>query len=295
MSHVAHPHPSIWKKTTLASVVVLTQGGRPAELSRCLESVLAQDFPTEVILVVNGGTLDLELDQRISVVELDENRGVAGGRNIGAGMAAGEIVMFLDDDAWIASSETVRTIASLFDSRPQVGIVGCRLTDPETGRSLRRWIPRLRKSNASPGPVATFPGGASFVRTALFEGLGGFPPDFVYSFEETDLAWRAIAAGWDVWFEPQAVVHHPATRLARHPSGCRLSSRNRVIVARRQLPRVLWPFYIGAGLVRSAIQRCLREGMQGVTEGFRWEPIERIPMGWASVARLTRLGRPPIV
>jgi GT2 family glycosyltransferase len=295
MSPVTHPHPSIWKKTSSASVVVLTQGGRPAELARCIASALDQSFPTQVVLVVNGPGPGIDLDERVTVVEPGENLGVPGGRNAGAAAASGDIVFFLDDDAWLAADTTIERIAGLFDQRPQVGIVGCRITDPDTGRTLRRWLPRLRKTNQSPGPVGTFPGGASAVRSGLFAALGGFPAEFVFSFEETDLAWRAIGAGWDVWFEPEAVVHHPATALGRHTSGCRMSSRNRVLVARRQLPAVLWPFYVGSGLVRSLVQGCPGEALAGIREGFRWTPVQRHPLGWAGVARLTRLGRPPVV
>ena len=130
-----------------------------------------------------------------------------------------------------------------------------------------------------------------------FEQLGGLPGAFFYALEETDFAWRCIDAGWRVFYDAEALVHHPKTEVARHGSATRLTARNRVLLARRLLPWPLVPVYIGnwfliTGL-RSRRRRVMREHWAGTREGWVTS-VDRAPMKWRTVWRLTKLGRPPL-
>ena len=67
----------------------------------------------------------------------------------------------------------------------------------ETGTTQRRHVPRLRASDPlRSSRVTTFLGGANAVRTTVFQQVGLLPDEFFYAHEETDLAWRALDAGW---------------------------------------------------------------------------------------------------
>lgn len=63
-------------------VAVLTMGNRPAELTRLLDSVAAQDTPATRVVVVGNGTPLPALPDGVTGVELPENLGVSGGRNV---------------------------------------------------------------------------------------------------------------------------------------------------------------------------------------------------------------------
>lgn len=117
--------------------------------------------------------------------------------------------------------------------------------------------------------------------------------------EETDLAWRALDAGWDILYEPQLVLQHPRTSPARHAVYHRMTARNRVWLARRHLPAPLVPVYLGVWTVltvaRTRSASGLRAWFGGFAEGLRTDPGPRRPMRWRTVARMTSLGRPPVV
>ena len=78
------------------SVVVLTMGDRPIELSVAIASARAQPGKVEVVLVVNGGSPDRS--QADIVVEPGRNVGIPEGRNLGVAACSGDFICFLDDD-----------------------------------------------------------------------------------------------------------------------------------------------------------------------------------------------------
>jgi GT2 family glycosyltransferase len=282
------------------SCVVLTMGNRPAELARALDSVLAQEGdPVEIVVVGNGADV-AGLPERVRFLRLPENAGIPGGRDAGARVATGELVLFLDDDGWLPERGTVEHLRGVFAAEPVLGIVSMRIVDPESGRSMRRHVPRLRaRDPMRSSRVTTFLGGASVVRRAVLEQCGPLPAGFFFAHEETDLAWRALDAGWDIRYDAGAVMCHPATSPGRHDLYLRLTARNRVWLARRNLPAPLVPAYLLVWCVltvaRSRDTTALGIWVRGFIEGWRTDPGPRRPMAWRTVVRMTRLGRPPVI
>jgi GT2 family glycosyltransferase len=222
--------------------VIITMGNRPDELRALLDSVAAQEgAPVEVAVVGNGAPLP-ELPEGVRTVELPENLGIPGGRNagieaFGPGGRDVDVLMFLDDDGLLARKDTAELCRETFAADPEPGIVSFRIADPDTGETQRRHVPRLRASDPlRASRVTTFLGGANAVRTAVFQQVGGLPEEFFYAHEETDLAWRAQDAGWAIDYRPDMVLYHPTTLPSRHAVYHRMVARNRVWLARRNLP-----------------------------------------------------------
>lgn len=282
------------------SCVVLTQGDRPAELARALESLRAQDgAPVETVVVGNGADV-ADLPGWVIFLRLPENAGIPAGRNAGVERTTGDVVLFLDDDGWLPEAGTAERLRSAFAASPRLGVVSLRILDPETGTSQRRHVPRLRAGD--PGrssAVTTFLGGAAAVRRSAFDEAGGLPPEFFFAHEETDLAWRLLDRGWDLRYDAGATMCHPATSPARHDLYFRLNARNRVWLARRNLPWPLVPVYLGVwGVLMAARNRdrhALRVWVTGFVEGWRTDAGPRRPLRWRTVLRMARLGRPPVV
>lgn len=282
------------------SCVILTMGDRPAELSRAIASLVAQQGdPIETVVVANGAALP-DRPPSARVLQLVENVGIPAGRNAGAAETTGELVLFLDDDGWLADPAAVDRLRAEFTADARLGIVSLRIADPESGETARRHVPRLRAGDpTTSSDVTTFLGGASVVRRAVLDECGGLPGDFFYAHEETDLAWRALDAGWRIRYDAGVLMYHPATAPSRHASYYRLNARNRVWLARRRLPWPLVPLYLGVWVALTAARtrspRLLRTWFAGFVEGWRTDPGERRPMRWRTVLRMTRLGRPPLV
>lgn len=285
--------------------VVLTMGNRPDELTALLESVAGQRGPAvEVVVVGNGAPLP-PLPKGVRGIELEENLGIPGGRNVGI-EAFGphgqdvDAVLFLDDDGFLPQDDVATMLRAAFAADPGLGIVSFRIADPETGTTQRRHVPRLRASDPlRSSRVTTFLGGACAVRSGVFAQAGELPAEFFYAHEETDLAWRALDAGWSIDYRADIVLHHPATAPSRHAVYHRNVARNRVWLARRNLPWPLVPVYLGTWTVLTVARRpskpALRAWLGGFREGWRTPCGPRRPMRWRTVWRLTRLGRPPVI
>ncbi|MGA7757787.1 MAG: glycosyltransferase [Ilumatobacteraceae bacterium] len=281
--------------------VVLTMGDRPEQLGAAVRSLLDQlGDHDRVVVVANGADhVDLHDGPGVELVTSDHNLGVPGGRALGVRSGRADIVAFLDDDAvLLGRAERIR---QAFEHDPGLAAVSLRLVD-EDGRSLSRHVPRPGGSDPSvSGVVVHFLGGASAIRRSAYEEVGGYFVDLFYGHEEIELSWRLIDAGWSIRYLAEVEVVHPRTEISRHAEGWRLTGRNRVWIARRTLP---WPVavvhtltWLILGLVRcGAANR--RSYVAGWWTGWRsdWPSgVPRRPIRWATVLRLTRLGRPPVI
>lgn len=284
-------------------VAILTMGDRPRELTALLDSVLGQAGPPMHVVVVGNGARLPALPPGVEGVELADNRGISGGRNAALEKlrTSGDVdvVMYLDDDGLLLDPMIATKVRQAFAADPRLGIVSFRIAD-ETGLTQRRHVPRLRAGDPMrPGEVTTFLGGGNAVRMGVVDDVGAWPETFFYAHEETDVAWRALDAGWRISYRPDLVLQHPRTSPTRHPTYYRMIARNRVWLARRHLPAVLIPIYLGVWLTITVVRRPpvhgLRAWLAGFVEGWRRSGGARRPISWRTVWRMTRLGRPPII
>ncbi|SHJ00372.1 hypothetical protein SAMN05421803_103126 [Nocardiopsis flavescens] len=286
-------------KPTL-SCVLLTMGNRPAELRRAITSVFEQEgADVEIVVVGNGADLP-ELPEGVATVRLPENVGIPEGRNHGVRATSGDVVLFLDDDGWYRSTDLARHVRERFAEEPSLGALSFRIADPDGGPDQRRHVPRLRVGDSRRSSVVTtFLGGACAIRRTAFEAGGGLPGDFFYAHEETDLAWRIMDAGYTIEYDADAVMYHPAVAPTRHENFYRLNARNRVWLARRNLPWVLAFAYLGTWvamtLLRERDRASLKSWFAGFREGWREDPGPRTPIRWSTAWRMTRAGRPPVI
>lgn len=282
------------------SCVVITLGQRPVELARALASVRTlHGDPVQVVVVGNGVAVP-DLPSGVVFLELPTNVGIPAARNAGAELATGDLLLFLDDDGWLPEADTGDRIRAAFEQAPSLGALALRIVDPDTGATQRRHVPRLRVGDpVRSSDVTTFLGGACVVRRHAFAEVGGLPGAFFFAHEETDLAWRLLDRGWRIRYDGGAVMCHPATAPSRHEVYYRLNARNRVWLARRNLPAPLVPLYLGTWVfltvVRNRDKRALLTWSRGFLEGLRTDPGRRRPISWATVWRMTLLGRPPVV
>ena len=159
------------------------------------------------------------------------------------------------------------------------------MTDPDGGIGQRRHVPRLRAGDPErSSPVTTFLGGACAIRRSAFLQVGGLPERFFYAHEETDLAWRLLDAGYRIEYDAQTVMYHPQVPPDPPRRFYRLNARNRVWLARRNLPWPLAVLYLLNWVVLDPDRRALRvtalrAWFKGFTEGLREPAGERRAMG----------------
>jgi GT2 family glycosyltransferase len=262
--------------------------------------MLAQRGVDLDVVVVGNGWTPTDLPDGVRGLPLEENLGIPAGRNAGVPLVRGDLLFFLDDDAALPDDRTLARIAERFAAHPRLGLLQPRVEDPSGLPAPRRWVPRLRVGDpARPGPAANVWEGAVAIRRDVFEAAGGWPADFFYAHEGVELAWRVWDRGATVWYAGDIVVNHRAVDPARHAYFYHLNARNRVWLARRNLPAPLVPVYLSAWIMLTLLRErslgSLRSWFRGFREGLTTPCGARRPLSWGTIARMTRAGRPPIV
>jgi GT2 family glycosyltransferase len=282
-------------------VVSLSQGTRPDDLARGLASLAAQEDVTLDIVVVGNGWKPTGLPDGVRGIASAENVGIPAGRNLGAAEVAGEWIFFLDDDASLPSPRFLADAVAHALADPTIGLLQPRVVDPEGKANPRRWVPRMRKGDpAHPSAVFSVWEGATLLPRDVFDATGGWGAPYFYAHEGIELAWRVWDQGRRAWYAGDLVANHPAIEPTRHADYYRLNARNRVWLAKRNLPWVLVPFYVGSWtlvqLLRSVRRPVgLRAWFGGWWEGWRCKPGGRRSIKWVTVWRMTVAGRPPLV
>ena len=280
--------------------VVVTQGRRPDDLRRALDSVLRQRGVDVDVIVVGNGWDPQGLPPPARGLALAENLGAPAARNAGVQHVGGELMLFLDDDAGLVDEDALERIGGMFAAAPELGAVQPRIVDPSGRPPPREWVPRLYVGDRTrSSDVIALWEGAVVVRREALEQVGGWPAPFFYFHSGVDLGWRIWDAGYRIRYAGDVVAFHPAVPATRHRYFHYLSSRNRVWVARRNLPLPLAAAHVAVWFLRSAAglrsRRDAGQVLRGYLDGLREPPVDRRPLRWRTIWRMTLTGRPPVV
>jgi GT2 family glycosyltransferase len=180
----------------------------------------AQDYPDFEVIVVDDGSTDATAEiargygfQVIST----QNRGLASARNTGLQVSTGEIVAYIDDDAY-PDNDWLRYLAHAFMSSAYAGVGGPNMAPPGHG------LVADAVANAPGGPVHVLltdseaehiPGCNMAFRRECLEEIGGFDPQFRSAGDDVDVCWSLRERGWRIGFSPGAMVWHHARRSVR--------------------------------------------------------------------------------
>jgi GT2 family glycosyltransferase len=197
--------------------LVVATVDRTDELGRLLDSLAAQQYPRQRVIVV-----DQNDDERLAAVLAEHplrlervraRRGLSHARNAGLELIEGDVVAFPDDDCTYPPGLLAEVGRRLADDGALDGISG-RVED-ESGASSSSWEPDA-------APIARddvwnrVNSAALFLRRSVVERVGAFDERLGLgsdepwsSGEEVDYVIRAISAGKRIAYDPSLVVRHP--------------------------------------------------------------------------------------
>jgi hypothetical protein len=222
----------------------------------CVESVRSE--PGVDVLVVDNGSREPvgdALHGRGRVVRSAENRGYAGGANLGIRAALdadADVVLVLNNDVRVLAGATTAALAALAEE-PRIAVVGPKVLAREDPARLwlawgdvtwRQSLVALRGAGKPDGPafgrardVDWVAGCAMWIPRAAIETIGLFDESFFAYHEEVDWCARARAAGWRVAYRPAAVVTHTGRGASGTAASIRIrkyfAARNSVLFARK--------------------------------------------------------------
>jgi len=239
---------------TRVSVIVLGYGSEPY-LEQCLDAVAGELPPDGELLLVDNGVDPRPADrsalpQRVRVLGDGVNLGFAGGCNLGAEHASGEVLVFVNSDAIVRPGSLGPLVAAAGVDEVGIASGNLRLADTpdlvnSAGNPLHflglTWAggcgePATQHSTPRDVPVCT--GGFFALRRGVWDALGGFDPTYFAYHEDTDLSLRCWLAGWTVRYVPEAVADHHY-EFGRNARKMYLLERNRWVTVLTDYPRGL--------------------------------------------------------
>ena len=282
----------IGAKRLKTSIILVVFNGL-GYLESCLNSVITEITPESELILVDNASSDGSADfvqqrwPQARLIRNASNRGFAAASNQGAGQAAGEILVFLNQDTrvlpgWLAG------LSAPLEQDPGIGLVTSKLllmSRPEqiqmcgqdihfTGFTFGRGF--LCPAGAfSRSEVVSAVAGASFaIRRTLWEQLGGFDESLFMYYEETDLCWRARLAGFTSVYNPGSVIQHDFS-VNSSPAALYYTVRNRLVLLVKNWKWVtlllLVPSLVLSELVDCGYMLALgRQGLSAKLRAYAW-------------------------
>lgn len=224
------------------SIVIISYNGLNHTL-RCLDSltpILMKHDDYDVVLVDNGSDDGLlgEIDSRhypyadrLKVIRLDNNLGVAGGRNVGLRASQNSrYIMLLDNDT-IANADAIESMLSFLDENPEVGLVAPCLKSPsgEVQISFKRFpgigekflnlIGRKNTLVQPPSVQRLEPfyviGACQMFRGSILNRIGMLDDKIFFGPEDADFCMRIRETGQKIVYLPTVSIIHDWQRDSR--------------------------------------------------------------------------------
>lgn len=200
---------NLWPKV---SVVVCSYNGSRT-IGDTLDGLRNLDYPNFEVIVVDDGSTDETpriAEQSGARVISVPNGGLSRARNIGWEAAQGDIVAYIDDDAY-PDPHWLQYLASSLLRNKWVGVGGPNIPPPGDGPFAQC------VANSPGGPIHVLvtdiiaehiPGCNMAFRKEALKAVGGFDTRFRIAGDDVDMCWRLQDMGWTIGYSPGAVVWH---------------------------------------------------------------------------------------
>lgn len=251
------------KKNTIPDVSVITVNYKGyKDTCEFIHSWLTtiKSVSYELIIVDNASpTGDISLLKKqfpeidypmLTFIESKENKGFAGGNNLGIEIAKGRFLFFLNNDVLLVEdtlenylkrlerSDKIAAFSPLllnYDKEQSIQFAGY---TPLSTITLRNCALGVGSTNRDAFPARQTPylhGAAMLIKRSVIDRVGYMPEFYFLYYEELDWCTQIRASGYELWFDPSFKVIHKESSSTGKESAlkCYYLTRNRLIYTSR--------------------------------------------------------------
>jgi GT2 family glycosyltransferase len=213
----------------MISIVILNFNGKKF-LDECLSLVLRSNYPNFEVIFVDNASTDGSVEfiqsnfrehSNLRIIRNNRNLGFAEGNNVGAKVAKGKYVVFLNVDTKV-DPNWLKELVTVMESDKSIGATQSKilLFDGRTIDSAGDFINFYgfgclrghgeidRGQFNRMDEIFSARGAAMAVRKKVLEEVGYFDPAFFMTCEDLDLSWRIRLCGYKIMFVPTSTVYH---------------------------------------------------------------------------------------
>ena len=228
-------------------------------IDECLKSLKKISYKNIEIIVVDNNSEDNSLllltenHRDIIIQKSKTNLGYAGGCNLGAEIATGEYLLFLNNDT-IHNEDFLDKLVEVLDNNQEIACVQPKIKNYDNKEYFDyagasggfidylvypfcrgRIFDTIEKDYGQYNEekeVFWTSGSCMMIRSNLFHKLNGFDKDFFAHMEEIDLCWRIKRKGFINYCIPKSVIYHVGgeTLSYLNPKKTYLNFRNNLIM-----------------------------------------------------------------
>jgi rhamnosyltransferase len=212
----------LFKKMMCLTSVIIPTFNAGAKLNKVLDALDTQTLKAEEILIVDSNSNDttkIAQNHSCKVIKInkqDFDHGTT--RNFGVAQTNSEFVVFLTQDAIPANEYMIAELIKPMWMNPNIALCYGRQIARANARPLERFFREFNyppqailktKHDISVLGLKTFycSNCCSAIRRSIFNKLGGFKNNVIVN-EDMLFAAKAIMAGYDVYYTPEAQVYH---------------------------------------------------------------------------------------
>lgn len=206
-----HPFPQEYR-WPMISVILCSYNGEKT-ISQALDALTNLNYPNYELLVINDGSTDntaqIAESYPVKLINI-KSSGLSKARNTGLFLAKGEIVAYLDDDAY-PEKDWLHYLALSFRDESFSAFGGPNLVPPDAPfmETCIDYVPGNPTHILLSDRLAEhIPGCNMAFRKELLQEIGGFDEQFVTAGDDVDVCWRLQERGLKIGYSPAAIVWH---------------------------------------------------------------------------------------
>lgn len=199
------------------SAIIITYNPDVSIVRKNIKNILKSPFINEVIVVDNttiSNFSDFEQNERIKIIELGENKGIATAQNIGlrhVRCSNGEFALLFDQDSDV-ETDLIEKLLTGFNELEKLGYniaaVGPRPFDLFENKDMKPLIQKEKEISGKWSLTKQIIASGKLIKISVLDDVGLMEDDLFIDGVDHEWCWRAGAKGYKIAIIDDAIMRH---------------------------------------------------------------------------------------